>query len=488
MGRKQKLSAFASALLTGTVLSTGALAGGFDRGGVNVDGLFDESRFALDAQVSYVSPRRTVLNVQRSNNIAAPAVQAGVLIAATGAADLAGAQAILAGLAAAAAGGDLIAAAQLAAIQQAVADNTPAGATSARIEQDSSFAVPRFSAKLNVGQGLDCLATYSEPYGADNANGTGNALSASSVEFSIDTQDYGLTCGYEFGAGSTSVGDSFVTIVGGVSYQEFDGFLSRQSFLDFANAGIGSLVGVAPGANLTNTAGLGTFRVNDSSIGWRAGIAYEIPDIALRAFILYSSAYDYNLTGVQDNTGFGVDPTAANAFANISATTEIPQALDIRLQSGIAEGTLAFANFRWQDWSQLDIIPIQGGVTAVGVDGTGSAIPTSLAFEAGYQDGYTVNVGIGRQLSDNLSGLVSLGWDRGTSTVSGTQTDSWTLSGGLNYKEGENIEIRVGGAVGILEGGQSTALPNSIDQANAVSYEFDADLLLAVTGGVKYKF
>ncbi len=91
MGRKQKLSAFASALLTGTVLSTGALAGGFDRGGVNVDGLFDESRFALDAQVSYVSPRRTVLNVQRSNNIAAPAVQAGVLIAATGAADLAGA-------------------------------------------------------------------------------------------------------------------------------------------------------------------------------------------------------------------------------------------------------------------------------------------------------------------------------------------------------------------------------------------------------------
>lgn len=481
------------AFITSALISSSALAGGFDRGGVNIDALFDNSRFATDAQVTYVSPRRSVQNVQRSANAAAPLVAAGALVAAVnnagaGVTNPTDAQAFLVGLLTSP---DPVAQATGAAIQAGVAAATAAAApplTTARINQESSFVVPRISAKFNAGEGLDCLASYSEPYGADNENGTNNALSASSVAFSIDTQDYGLTCGYEFGAGSTSVGDSFVSIIGGVSYQEFQGFLSRQSFLDLANAGIPATAGVVPGGTVTNTSGLGLFNVEGNSVGWRAGVAYEIPDIALRALVLYSSAYDYDLTGVQDNRGFGIDDAFANATANISATTEIPQALDIRLQSGIAEGTLAFANFRWQDWSAIDIIPIVGGVTATGVGPGNTAVPTSLAFEAGYRDGYTINAGIGKQLSENVSGLVSLGWDRGTATVSGTQTDSWTFSGGLRYTEGENLEVRVGGAIGILEGGQSTSLPNSVDSANAVFYEFDADVLYAVTGGLKYKF
>lgn len=88
------------------------------------------------------------------------------------------------------------------------------------------------------------------------------------------------------------------------------------------------------------------------------------------------------------------------------------------MQSGIAPGTLAFANFKWQDWSKVDIVPILGGVTATAAGAT--AIPTDLAFEAGYRDGYTVNLGLGKQLNEQLSGLVSVGWDRGTATVSGT--------------------------------------------------------------------
>lgn len=488
MGHKTTIKSIGLALVTTSLLSTSAIAGGFDRGGVNIDQLFDNSRFAADAQVTYVSPRRTVKNVQRSNNVAAPVVQAGVLIAATGTTNLADAQAAVGALAAAAAGGDAVAAAQLAGINAAVAANTPPGASSGEINQDSSFVVPRFGAKFNVGQGADCLATYSEPYGADNSNGTFNALSASAVEFSIDTQDYGLTCSYQFGLGTTAVGDSFARIIGGVSYQEFQGFLARQSFLDFSNAGIGSLIGAVPGSNVGNTAGIGTFNVEGDAIGWRAGVAYEIPDIALRALVLYSSRYSYDLEGIQNNTGFGIDAAAGNAFADIGLTTEIPQALDIRLQSGIAEGTLAFVNFRWQDWSKLDVIPIDGGITATAPNPAGGGIPTNLAFEAGYQDGYTLTAGIGKQLNENVSALVSLGWDQGTATVTGTQSDSWTLSGGLRYSEGENLEIRVGGAIGLLEGGTSRALPNSIDQANEVTYEFDADVLYAVSGGIKLKF
>jgi len=493
MGLNHTIKGLGLALLTSSVLSTSAIAGGFDRGGVNIDALFDESRFATDVQVSYVSPRRTARNVQRTINAAAPLVGAGALVAAVngvgaGVTNPADAEAFLIGLLTSA---DPVDQATGAAIQAGVAATTAALAppdSSARIDQEGDFVVPRLSAKFNVGTGLDCLATYTEPFGADNENGTNNALSASAVDFSIDTQDYGLTCAYEFGAGNTSVGDSFISIVGGVSYQELQGFLARQSFLDLANAGITGTAGVVPGGTVTNTSGLGTFNVDGNTIGWRAGVAYEIPDIALRALLIYHSSYDYDLSGIQDNRGFGIDPAAGNATAPITANTEIPQAIELKLQSGIAEGTLAFANFKWQDWSQIDIVPIIGGVTATAVGPGNTAIPTNLAFEAGYRDGYTVNAGIGRQLNENLSALVSLGWDRGTSTDTGTQTDSWTLSGGLRYTEGENVEFRVGGAVGLLEGGSSTALPNSIDPANAVTYEFDTDFILAVSGGFKYKF
>lgn len=465
MGRNTILKSIGLALVTTSLLSTSAIAGGFDRGGVNIDQLFDTDRFGASAQVTYVFADRVQRNIQRSTNAAGAFLPPGA-----------------------------------------------PGASSAEVNGSVGFFVPRFGYKQKIGENTNCLFSYSEPFGADQENGVNNALSASSVEFSIDTQDYGVTCSYGFSAGSTSVGDSSIKIIGGVSYQEFQGFLSRQSFQDFANIGIADLSVGPVGAGIagsvaagfagtplagagaivtaTDTSGLGTFSVDGNSVGWRAGVAYEIPDIALRASIVYNSAYDYSLSGIQDNTGFGVDPTAANALASISADTEIPQSLDVKFQSGIAEGTLAFLNLKWQDWSQLGSIPINGGVTATAVADLGVAqvaLPTTLAFEPLYRDGYTVTAGIGKVFTEKLSGLASITWDRGTSTTIGSQSDTWTLSGGLNYKSDERLDIRVGGAVGVLTGGRATGV-GAQDAANLVSFEFDADLLLAVNGGLKLKF
>ena len=464
MGLNSTFKSVSLALLTSSVLSTTAIAGGFDRGGVNIDQLFDDGRFGASAQVTYVFANRQQLNVQRTNNAAA-----------------------------------------------AIIPGVP-GATSAEVNGSVGFAVPRLGYKQQFGESTNCLFSYSEPFGADQKNGTGNALSASSVEFFIDTKDYGVTCSYGFSAGATSVGESTISIIGGVSYQEFDGFLSRQSFQDFSNLGITDLSAGAVGAGVaaatqatfvgtplagagaivtaTNTAGLGTFSVSGESVGWRAGLAYEIPDIALRASVVYNSAYDYDLAGFQNNTGFGVDPTSPNALAPITANTEIPQSVDIKLQSGIAPGTLAFLNLKWQDWSQLGSIPIIGGVTATAVADLGVAqvaLPTTLAFEPLYRDGYTVTAGLGKVLNEKLSGLASITWDRGTSTTIGTQSDTWTFAAGLNYKNDERVDIRLGGAVGVLTSGVSTGV-GATDQANLVSFNYDDDLLFAVSGGIKVKF
>lgn len=453
MGHNTKIKSMGLALLTSSVLSTSAIAGGFDRGGVNIDQLFDEGRFGASAQVTYVSPQRTLENLSRPG-----------LTSAT--------------------------------------NPNPAANITSNVEVDSDYVVPRFGFKFGLGESTNCLASYSEPFGGDADYGTGNIYSASAVEFSVEAKDYGLTCSHSFAAGTTSVGDSFIKLIVGGSYQELDGFQSRQSLL-FGSSALAAQAGqlaaaaaaatdpvqaatlaaqaAAVGAAAQPQNGIGTFTVGDETFGWRAGLAYEIPDIALRASIVYNSKYDYTLTGIQDNSGFG--PTAAavlgaglfGAQIPVFIETEIPQSLDIKFQSGIREGTLAFVNLRWQDWSQLDILPIQGSTS-------------TLAFEPGYRDGYTVTAGLGQVITENLAARVALTWDRGTSTGSGTQTDSWTFSGGLRYSQSENLDFNIGGAIGILEGGTSTPLPNSIDASNAISYDFDADIVYAVSGGLKYKF
>jgi len=531
MGQRTRLVSFSAALLTTTMIATGVQAGGFDRGGVNIGQLFDEDRFGAIASVTYVSPRRTINNIRRVENIAAgPAISAGIAGAlpdaiadtvaaqlgailpgaidgavagqvgvAIGTTDPAVISAFIADPANAATVGGITAAvtpavtdAVTAQVTEAVTPAVTASVTEAvtaavnanpalapqtadSIDVDGNYFVPRFGIKFNAAPGLDCLLSYTEPFGADAGYGEDNAYSVTAVEFTIDTQDYGATCAYQFGAGTTSVGDSFLRIIGGVSYQELQGFQSRQRFSDFARAGLISI----PGTGITNSDGIGFFSVDGDAFGWRAGVAYEIPDIALRAMILYHSEYDYSLSGVQDNTGFGAT-IPGTAVIPISIQTEIPQALEVNFQTGVREGTLAFVNFKWQDWSQLGVIPIQGGLTPI--DGS----PTALSFDPLYQDGYTVSAGVGQAFTEDLSAVAALTWDQGTSTISGTQSDTWTLSGGFRYASSENLELSFGGAVGVLEGGFSQ--PSGGDAANDIFYDFDADFVYAATASVKVKF
>ena len=442
MGQNTKIKSIGLALVTTSLLSTSAIAGGFDRGGVNIDQLFDEGRFGVSAQVTYVNPQRTIKNVTRPG------------------------LALLNPTAAAAVNGT-------------------------SVDNEGDFVVPRIGAKFNVANGLDCLASYSEPFGGDANYGTGNNYSPSTVEFFLDTQDYGLTCGYQHALGDVSLGgvtgESFLRLIGGVSYMEVQGFLSRESLLfgtALPNPGFdpnsppsatnSPVIPIAPQAGA-----LGTFSIEDETFGWRAGIAYEVPSIALKASVVYNSRYDLSLTGIQDTTAFTNLGPGATLTPILLSGAEIPQSLDVKLQTGINETTLAFLNFRWQDWSQLQILPVIN---------TDTGTPTGSTLDASFRDGYTVSVGVGKTITEKLSGLASLTWDDGTSTIVGTQSDTWTLSGGLRYTENEQLSLNIGGAIGILEGGKSGINPNNPDPSGAVTFEFDADVVYAISGGLNYKF
>ncbi|TIT49934.1 MAG: transporter, partial [Mesorhizobium sp.] len=369
--------------------------------------LFDAAPYSFDAGVTYVSPQRTLKNVQRLDG---------------------------------------------------------SGMSTSEIDVGGDYAVPRIGFKANIFEPVDCLASYTEPYGAEADFGMNNAYSPTAVKYYVKTNDFGLTCSYK-----VNVGKGALRFIGGVSYQEVDAFLSRQTLLAFGNTG------------------LGKFKLSDEAWGWRVGTAYEIPEIALRASLMYSSSYKYDgLSGTVDSTGFrgafpaDLIPGSTGVFP-VSASAEIPQAMELKLQSGIAPGWLAFGSIRWQEWSRLGIIPINGVRSPV----TGA--PSPVSFDLLYRDGWTVTGGIAHKFTDQLSGAVSLTWDRGTSTTSGYQSDTWSVASGISYSPNDKIEVRLGGSIGVLTGGSST-FPGVGDNANAITYTYGDDLLLAGSASVKIKF
>ncbi|RWP57829.1 outer membrane protein transport protein [Mesorhizobium sp.] len=398
-----RLKALLGAGCFSLLMSGVANAGGFDRAGVNIDQLFDAAPYSFDAGVTYVSPQRTLKNVQRLDG---------------------------------------------------------SGLSSSSVDVGGDYAVPRIGIKANIFEPVDCLATYTEPYGAEADFGMNNAYSPTAVEYYVKTNDFGLTCSYK-----VNVGKGFLRFIGGVSYQEVDAFLSRQTLLAFGNTG------------------LGKFKLSDEAWGWRVGTAYEIPEIALRASLMYSSSYKYDgLSGTVDTTGFAGGPLGnVTGVFPVSASAEIPQAVEFKLQSGIAPGWLAFGSVRWQEWSKLGIIPINGVINPV------FGTPSNVSFDLLYRDGWTVSGGIAHKFSDQLSAAVSLTWDRGTSTTSGYQSDTWSVASGISYSPNDKIEVRLGGSIGVLTSGSST-FTGVGDAANNVTYTYDDDLLLAGSASVKVKF
>ncbi len=392
-----------------------ASAGGFDRGGVNIDLLFDSARYATEAGVTFVSPQRTIKNVDRL-----PPNGPGQLPDTLG--------------------------------------------VTKSIDVGGDYTVPRFGFKMNIVEPVDCLGSYSEPFGASAYYGTGNAYSPTAVEFKVDTKDFALTCSYK-----VQMGKGIARVIGGVSYGEVDAFLSRQTLLAVKNTGIG------------------TFQLSDSAWSWRIGAAYEIPEIALRASLVYNARYNYDgLAGVVDTTGFAGGPLAntvpgSTGIRPVTGSSEIPQSVELKVQSGIAPGWLAFASVKWQEWSKLGVIPIKGVVSPV----TGT--PSAVSFDPLYRDGWTVTGGVGHKFTDMISGAASVTWDRGTSTVSGYQTDSWNFSAGASVTPNEKVEFRLGGSIGLLTSG-SSSFAGTGDSANRVTYTFDSDMVYAASGSIKVKF
>jgi long-chain fatty acid transport protein len=393
-----------------------AQAGGIERGGYNIDLLFDRSPAAVEATATYVMPQRKLKNATDTDP-------------SDGNLNLLG--------------------------YSSTADDT------------EDYWSPRVGAKFGY-QDFDCLIDYSQPYGAHSDPGARWAGAAQNVETKINSDNYAATCSYRFDAGPGQV-----RLIGGASYLQMDGFKERLVLAPEILAGSFGLSG----------SGIGRLDLEGDGWGWRAGVAYEIPEYAMRVSLVYFSEVKLdNITGDVDLTGIpaalgGVVPGAGSVIP-VTGSTSMPDALELKLQSGIAPDWLAFGSVKWTDWSQLQRIPFY---TSGGVEVT--------ALDLGYRDGWTVTAGLGHKFNDEWSAAASVTWDRGTSQDYGAQSDTWALSAGVAYSPNKNVEIRLAGVLGILTSGKSSSMTvDGVPIGNEASYDYGNDLVTAINTSLKIKF
>lgn len=392
-----------------------AFAGGLERGGYNIDQLFDASPFSFSSGVTYVAPQRKLKNVRDTDPL-----------------DGRGTNGIGGGT--------------------TYADDT------------ESYAIPYAGIKGGLGP-VDCLVDYSQPFGAHLNPGTGWVGVQSNIETKVRTDNYGLTCSYKFDAGPGQF-----RVIGGGFYQEIEGSKTR-------------LVLPIPGA------GVGRLDMSDEALGWRAGVAYEIPEYALRASLVYNSRVKYDLSGTLDLTQIPLGAVPGNPFLGrrfgVIGAADAPDSLELKVQSGIAPDWLAFGSVKWTNWSLIQSI----GFCPVASSGLPCPPGGVTSLDLLYRDGWTVSGGVGHKFNDQWSGAMSLTWDRGTGTGVGTQTDTWTLGAGVSYAMTENVELRVAGALGLLTSGSSGAVTRGgFVYGDDAAYDFGNDIVAAVSTSLKVKF
>ncbi|MBN9136128.1 MULTISPECIES: OmpP1/FadL family transporter [unclassified Phyllobacterium] len=412
-----------SALLL-TSVATAAQAGGLERGGYNWDLLFSEERFVTEGGVIYVMPDRKIKNAKDTNPLDGN-------------------------------------------------ENFKKSSTS----ETPDYSVYKFGAKVGITPDLDCLGSYSQPWGVHTKPGSNWAGDNQNIETKISSDDWGLTCSYKFHV--TDKGS--LRFIGGVSYQELEGFKTRM------------VNGFVP--LLTHGALDGTGRLNLSAdgVGWRVGAAYEIPEIAFRASLMYNAAVDLGeIGGTLDLTQLPKTPTnpLSGRITDVYGTAEMPQSVEFKLQTGIAPNWLAYGSVKWVDWSVLDVIAFCPTATKGKVACGASSPVRATSLDLMFQDGWTVTGGVGHKFNDQWSGQLQVSWDKGTTTGLTTQTDTYLLSGGLAYSPNKNVELRLGGAIGILKSGSYGPTKCTGNQPCGVdaSYDFGNDLVTAVSLSGKMKF
>ena len=344
---------------------------------------------------------------------------------------------------------------------------------------------PSAAIKLQPTKHFSFGLIYDQPFGAEAAYSLNDPLVAAgtglfhlngeATEVDVTTQNLSFIVGYQ--------PIENINIYGGAVYQTVKGDIQLR------------------GAAYGSAAGLGKYNADvdeDSSVGWLAGFAYQIPEIALKASITYRSEIDHesNTREFGQSNILGVNlpgSPAASPFYDVQTNTKIttPQSVNLDLQTGIMANTVAFANVRWVNWKNFSIRPEQFGKVAekLGAAGQTPDNPKGFDLVAYTDDQISATVGVGRKLNEKWAGNVSVGYDTGAgnpvSTLGPTE-GYWNVGLGVQFSPAPNYFIA--GGVKYFMLGDAAAQPASMfNTANAIA-DFEDNDAWAYGLKIGYKF
>jgi long-chain fatty acid transport protein len=328
-------------------------------------------------------------------------------------------------------------------------------ATNAAQSKEFAETYSTFGATIafDVMSGVRCAGSFAQPYGADADYGTSKIFlgSGTTTSSSLGSSEFGATCSY-----SMDVGPGKAYFIGGIYNQNLD-YSEIRGF------------------------GAATIKMSDSGIGYRLGVGYAIPEVALKASLVYRSGVEHRMTGEQ----FIAAGPAAGTY-NIFADASLPQSAKLSLQSGVAEGWLVFGSVEWTDWSSIQAINVKCAQAYAPFCVTGTNSPGAPSVDAYFSDGWNVNLGVGHKFNDMFSGSFSVSWDKGVSenylgAKRSSFTDTWTFAVGGAFNPNPNASMRAGLAYSMLSAGTEQGLAAG---SPVLGYKTQH----AITGGVSANF
>jgi len=212
------------------------------------------------------------------------------------------------------------------------------------------------------------------------------------------------------------VGDNF-SVLGGVKQNNLDSF------------------------NLTSIYGSYDIKA-DANTSYVLGAAYSMPEIALRAEVLFQPRSKITTSGTYTSAALnipGVINLPAGIPGSVAATLKMPEMLTINFQTGIAKDTLLTASIHQAKWGSSQV--------TANVTSGNAGVDAAAAITSAFSDSTKYSIGLGRKFTDNLSGSISYSQEDGsgsTSTSSFSMSNgSKAISAGLKYSL-ENIDISFG--------------------------------------------
>ncbi|WEX07224.1 outer membrane protein transport protein [Chelativorans sp. AA-79] len=285
-----------------------------------------------------------------------------------------------------------------------------------------TYVIPSAAVKFGFTDNFACAGTYTDSNGAASSYSAPYGVSGKlSEEFTV--AEFGATCAAFF-----DVGRGRLALLGGAFLERFDYSLDARP----------TVPGLAP-IPIQVPLNLG---LDSSAYGWRAGIGYEIPEIAFRAQLLYRSGTSHDATGSADT------PLLPGVALPAFGSGELPQSVELKVQSGIAPGWLAFGSVKWTDWSVNETLDLRFSVPGVGT--------LASLNEYYWRDGWTVTAGVGHAFNENVSGVLTVQWDRGVSTGYDLRNDKWLVLAATSLTDKWGGELRLGGGVSYLSSADIT--------------------------------